>query len=119
VRGLENAVEHAVAVGEGRRILPSDLPASLRAPRLLPREAAAARSRTGSDRHPSGGDAIRGVAEDARETWSLADVEREHILRVLRRHHGNSTAAAKQLGISRTTLWRKLREYGIPRAPAE
>jgi transcriptional regulator of acetoin/glycerol metabolism len=37
----------------------------------------------------------------------------------LRRHHGNSTVAARQLGISRTTLWRKLRTYGIPRSAAE
>jgi transcriptional regulator of acetoin/glycerol metabolism len=34
---------------------------------------------------------------------------------VLTRHRGNATAAARQLGISRTTLWRKLREYGIAR----
>ena len=31
---------------------------------------------------------------------------------------GNATLAARQLGISRTTLWRKLREYGIA-PPAE
>jgi DNA-binding NtrC family response regulator len=111
VRELENAVEHAVAVGEGRRILPSDLPATLRAPRLLPREAAPRRATDPAER--------RGPAGDPRDSWSLADVEREHILRVLRRHHGNSTLAARQLGISRTTLWRKLREYGIPRTPAE
>jgi transcriptional regulator of acetoin/glycerol metabolism len=43
-------------------------------------------------------------------------VEKEHIGRVLAHHRGNATAAAKQLGISRTTLWRKLREYGIARA---
>jgi propionate catabolism operon transcriptional regulator len=34
---------------------------------------------------------------------------------VLARHRGNATAAARQLGVSRTTLWRKLREYGIRR----
>jgi transcriptional regulator of acetoin/glycerol metabolism len=34
---------------------------------------------------------------------------------VLERHRGNATSAAKQLGISRTTLWRKLREYGLTR----
>jgi DNA-binding NtrC family response regulator len=103
VRELENAVEHAVAVSEGRLLLPSDLPLAMRSPRLLPRRvlpaAAAADPRAG----------------DPRDSWSLADVEREHIVRVLRLHGDNTTAAARQLGISRTTLWRKLREYGIPR----
>jgi propionate catabolism operon transcriptional regulator len=51
----------------------------------------------------------------SRSGWSLAQVEEEHIRRVLARHRGNATAAARQLGISRTTLWRKLREYGIRR----
>ena len=53
--------------------------------------------------------------QDPRAGWSLADVEREHIRRVLAHHGGNATAAARQLGISRTTLWRKLRQYGIRR----
>src|SRR6185369_110549 len=110
VRELENAVEHAVAVGEGARILPSDLPPSLRAPRLLARDASPSR--------PVADEVRRGGGEP-RDSWSLADVEREHIVRVLRRHHGNSTVAARQLGISRTTLWRKLRAYGIPRSAAE
>jgi len=52
---------------------------------------------------------------ESRSGWSLAQVEEEHIRRVLMRHRGNTTAAARQLGISRTTLWRKLREYGIRR----
>jgi len=43
-------------------------------------------------------------------------VEREHIQRVLALHRGNATSAARQLGISRTTLWRKLREYGLKRS---
>jgi two-component system, NtrC family, response regulator AtoC len=50
-----------------------------------------------------------------RSTWSLADIEKEHIQRVLALHRGNATTAARQLGISRTTLWRKLREYGLKR----
>jgi DNA-binding NtrC family response regulator len=110
VRELENAIEHAVAVADGTTILPSDLPATFASPRLLPREAAtAARGAEGPAAHVHAG-------HDAeRDTWSLADVEREHIRRVLRRHRGNSTAAAQQLGISRTTLWRKLREYGLRR----
>jgi len=104
VRELENAVEHAVAVHEGPVIIPADLPVAIRSPRLLP---------------SAGREAERGPAPAApdrtRDHWSLADVEKEHIQRILALHRGNATAAARQLGISRTTLWRKLREYGLRR----
>jgi len=130
VRELENAVEHAVAVSEGAWITPVDLPHAISAPRLLP---------TGERLHAGPGDpsdgwesgrlgpesertgmarpdvGASGAAVDPRESWSLAEVEKEHIRRVLARHRGNSTAAARQLGISRTTLWRKLRQYGLRR----
>jgi transcriptional regulator with PAS, ATPase and Fis domain len=109
VRELENAVEHASAVTEGDRIAAADLPAAFRARRLLPRA---------RDTAPGpGGGQVAAAPGDAREGWTLADVEREHIQRVLARHQGNATAAAKQLGISRTTLWRKLRAYGLHRKP--
>jgi transcriptional regulator with PAS, ATPase and Fis domain len=114
VRELENAIEHAVAVVEGTTILPSDLPAALATPRLLPRDATRDAGRAA--RLPAGRVGLR-EGEDPRDIWSLADIEREHIQRVLRRHGGNSTAAARQLGISRTTLWRKLRQYGLKRVP--
>jgi DNA-binding NtrC family response regulator len=122
VRELENAVEHAVALSEGRRIQAADLPGAIRAPRLLPVERAGAR---GVGHGGSPGAAMPGsyaeetpgvvATEGARDTWSLADIEKEHIQRVLALHRGNATAAAKQLGISRTTLWRKLRQYGLSR----
>jgi len=109
VRELENAVEHAFAVAEGDILLPDDLPGPIRAPRLLPRS---------QPDGASGAAAPAAVALEApaRDGWTIAEVEREHIQRVLERHHGNATAAAKQLGISRTTLWRKLRQYGLRRA---
>jgi DNA-binding NtrC family response regulator len=104
VRELENAIEHAVTLAESRTITPADLPAMLRSGRLLP------------ERVESFASAATATIE--RESWSLAEVERDHIRRVLHRHRGNATAAARQLGISRTTLWRKLREYGIARSEA-
>ena len=104
VRELENAVEHAMAVSEGSKITAADLPAPFRSPRLLPRQGAVNASPEPSRQDASG-----------RDRWSLAEVEKEHIQRVLAIHQGNSTAAARQLGISRTTLWRKLREYGLKR----
>ncbi len=44
---------------------------------------------------------------------SLAEMEREHILRVLRNCNGNRAKAARILGISRSTLYLKLGEYGV------
>ena len=114
VRELENAIEHAVALCEGRVIRPPDLPTALRTPRLLPTHLEPA----GRTPLPPRSEATRvGHGPDPRDAWSLADVEKEHIRRVLALHKGNATSAAKQLGISRTTLWRKLRQYGLQRRP--
>ena len=123
VRELENAIEHAVAVAEGRTIVTADLPAAIRSPRLLPQGASEGFESPARPGEPVG--ARHGEEEERppvveeggapRQAWSLADVEKEHIQLVLARHRGNATAAARQLGISRTTLWRKLREYGLRR----
>jgi two-component system, NtrC family, response regulator HydG len=45
------------------------------------------------------------------ENWSLADVEREYILRVLERTRGHKGQAADILGLDRRTVYRKIREY--------
>ena len=55
------------------------------------------------------------VAETAEETPSLARVEWEHIQRVLSDCSGNVTQAAKQLGIHRRSLQRKLAKFPAPR----
>jgi DNA-binding NtrC family response regulator len=102
VRELENALEYAVAVCKGQTILPEDLPGETRedlresAEPQAPRrgETATARDRP---RRPSEADIldaarIRGALEASR--W--------------RRHE-----ASQILGISRTTLWRRMRELGL------
>ena len=53
----------------------------------------------------------------AGELGTLADAERRHIARVVRALGGNLSASAATLGISRTTLYKKLRAYGLD--PAE
>src|SRR5262249_22114090 len=55
---------------------------------------------------------IRGAAPGS-TSERLEDVERAHILRVLEAARGNRTRAAAVLGISRSTLKRKLAEYGV------
>ena len=114
VRELENAIEHAVTMAEGDEIRPGDLPVAVRTPRMLPRhegeETAAARGAG-----PVAAYTTESAGGDPRDRWSLAEIEKEHIRRVLALHRGNATSAARQLGISRTTLWRKLREYGLSR----
>jgi DNA-binding NtrC family response regulator len=93
VRELENAIERAVALAEHGEITHLDLPPSFR-------EAAVPLIE-------------KGAAFPYSESMSLAQLEAEHIRRVLRYHAGNTTRAARSLGISRSTLWRKMREYGL------
>jgi DNA-binding NtrC family response regulator len=93
VRELENAIERAVTLADGREIGHLDLPPALReaSVRLLP----------------------EGDAFPYSEQWTLAQLEGEHIRRVVNLHAGNTTKAAKSLGISRSTLWRKMRDHRI------
>jgi two-component system response regulator HydG len=49
----------------------------------------------------------------AREVKTLADLERGAILDAIRALKGDKLQAAKLLGIGKTTLYRKLKEYGI------
>ena len=91
VRELEKAMERAAVLAETDVIGLADLP-----PALQERDAS---------RPPPLG----------RRT--LADVEKAHILSTLYEVGWNQAQAAEALGIGRTTLWRKLREYGI-RPPA-
>ena len=52
---------------------------------------------------------VQGIAKQ----FTLADLEREYIGKVLESTQGNKTEAAKLLGVDRTTLYRKLEEYKI------
>jgi transcriptional regulator with PAS, ATPase and Fis domain len=54
----------------------------------------------------------QGPVEEA-EATSLADVERQHIARILSQVGGSRTRAAKLLGISRSTLWEKAKRLGL------
>src|SRR3989442_2984079 len=93
VRELENAIERAVTLAEGSEVTPADLPPAIREPRVPLLE--------------------RGSAFPYSENLTLSQLEAEHIRRVLTHTARNPTKAAKTLGISRSTLWRKMREYGL------
>ena len=49
---------------------------------------------------------------------TLSEVEKRHIERTLRAHAANRTRAARELGISRATLIKKIREFGLGERPS-
>jgi two-component system, NtrC family, response regulator AtoC len=96
VRELENCIARAVALGDHRTIDVEDLPPSIR-------------STQDAESGASGGSAV--------STTALADLERMTILRVFEKAGGDKALAGKMLGISRATLYRKLKLYNIPLRP--
>lgn len=89
VRELENAMQRAAILAEGEVIRPAELPP-----------------------HINAGTAL-GPTTLLPDQQSLAEVEKAHILHTLERHSWRHAQAAEALSISRTTLWRKLKEYGL------
>jgi transcriptional regulator with PAS, ATPase and Fis domain len=85
VRELRNCIEQALILGDGKTIRLADLPEQMRA--------------------SAGG--------PAEEIPPLVDVEREHIARVLRATEWNKARSARLLGISKPTLYDKIRTYGL------
>ena len=51
--------------------------------------------------------------DSGKKLTTIDDVEREHIINVIESNHGNITKSAKDLGVSRTSLHRRIRKYGI------
>jgi DNA-binding NtrC family response regulator len=98
VRELENCIARAVALGDHRTIGVTDLPPAIR-----------------------GAEDSGLTREDAADlsTTALADLERITILRVFEQAGGDKVLAGKMLGISRATLYRKLKHYNIPLRPAQ
>ncbi|HEY0881224.1 MAG TPA: helix-turn-helix domain-containing protein, partial [Archangium sp.] len=90
VRELQNVIERAVALTRFSQLTTDDLPEKVLNPSAATR------------------------ASDADESTLLPmeDIERMHILRVLRAVGGHRTQAAKILGLDRKTLYRKLEGYG-------
>jgi len=89
VRELENAMERLAILARDEAIEPGDLPPHIGAGLAL------------------------GTAPGLAAEQTLAEAERAHIIQILERYGGNHSRAAEALGIGRTTLWRKLKDYGI------
>jgi len=85
VRELENLLEHAFVLCQGSTIERRCLPPHFR----------------------------QGESTDATSTHSVEDFERQLLLQILRRHDWSRTKAAAELGINKSTLWRKMRRLGI------
>lgn len=90
VRELDNAMHWAAAVTTGSTVMPADLPAVVQ--------------HCAAPEH--------GSADPSRNR-ALEDITREAIVAAVTRHRGNLAQATRELGIGRTTLWRRMKEYGI------
>ena len=90
VRELDNAIEHAMILGDGEWIRSCDLPRALR----------------------DGEGTLPPVGDDLRD--ALRAYEKVHIESVLRRLGHDKRTAADALGLSLSSLYRKMNEFGIP-----
>lgn len=103
VRELEHTVQQMVAMNSGPWISVADLPSTV-ANRSFKRSMSAANGSPG---------AHAAIHHGANGIRPLAEVEREAILQAIDHTKGDRTLAAAMLGIGRTTLYRKLKEYGL------
>ena len=97
VRELENAVAYAMAIGADEQLGLEDLPIEITNNRIQPNT---------SD--------FRDVLQAyMNETVPLAEIEKRYILSVLQQFGGNQVRAAAALGIDRSKLYRRLKQYGV------
>jgi len=111
VRELENCVERAVALGNGQLIDLGDLPPSIAAVSSAPHPTDDAKPSSAlSADFPA---EATGTFPQAASTTDLEDIERATIQRVFEQVKGDKALAGRMLGISRATLYRKLKRYNI------
>jgi DNA-binding NtrC family response regulator len=96
VRELENTVEYALAIGMDDTLGMDDLPIEI------------------ANHIPSDVNDFRSVLQAyMNDTVPLAEIEKRYILSVLQQFGGNQMRAAAALGIDRSKLYRRLRQYGV------
>lgn len=97
VRELENVIEYALALGNGDELGIEDLPLELSESRVQ-----------------SNSDDFRELLQAyMNDAVPLAEIEKRYILSVLQQFGGNQVRAAAALGIDRSKLYRRLRQYGV------
>jgi DNA-binding NtrC family response regulator len=105
VRELENSISRAVTLGDRKVIDERDL-----SPAML---------RTGDKEKDESAESAEAEADDASSTVALEELERQTIQRVFERVGGDKAKAGELLGISRATLYRKLKRYQITAHPRD
>jgi DNA-binding NtrC family response regulator len=97
VRELENAIEYAMAIGTEAELGIDDLPVELSARNM---------QATSKD--------LRQLLQAyMSDSVPLAEIEKRYILSVLQQFGGNQVKAAAALGIDRSKLYRRLKQYGV------
>ena len=97
VRELENTIEYALAIGLEDELGTADLP-----PEILT-----------ATPQPSADDFRQVLQAYMNDTVPLAEIEKRYILSVLQQFGGNQVRAAAALGIDRSKLYRRLKQYGV------
>lgn len=100
IRELHSALRYALAVGDDGLITLADLPLELKA------VASDGRS------HGAGGPTI-GASAAAVEARAAGSSQREELMALLKRHHWGITGAARELGVCRATVYRRMKRLGI------
>jgi transcriptional regulator with PAS, ATPase and Fis domain len=95
VRELENAVERAVSLSHGPLLVPDDLPEAIK------------------NAETDGVGPAQSLEPDGGALLTLEEVEKRHLVKVLKEAKGNKVRAAKILGIDRRTLYRMAERFGI------
>ncbi len=106
IRELKNVIERAVLIA-GKETLAPELVAPIELIKRVPGEMLAVNAADDGTPVDSGED---GEKQDVR---SLANIEKQYIQKVLKETSWRRTEAAKILGINRTTLYNKIKEYGL------
>ncbi|QQS09827.1 MAG: sigma-54-dependent Fis family transcriptional regulator [Phycisphaerales bacterium] len=103
VRELQNIIERAAVLAKGQTITPADLPEQMVHPDAAPTHAV----------HSPGTDDADVPWEPMTLDAALREPERRILLKALRANHWNRQKTAEQLGINRTTLYKKLKALDI------
>jgi DNA-binding NtrC family response regulator len=98
VRELENLLERAYALGATREITAADVPALSVPPPAI---------------HPAASRSESGDPDKSRPLPTISELERDLIFRAVERFPNDTDGAARAIGLSPRTMYRRLKEYGI------